>query len=276
METRIYLVFPELRNSCSLFRISPPDRNSLKKAIQSLRKIFLLLEGEEESIILYDAQSVKTLYEWIDAFPASYPSIKNWIRDTIKRIPNRDWRENEPPYAVAFILRLDCETLVNHIVSGAAHRKLVSEETPVLLINISSFERIDEHLAGYCNTSGKPVRVDINHTDPQKIAEYLSSQRMTKRIFKHNPKHDISNASSMVSVLKCDEHTAEKLLQTAFGNSANIWAYDTEQCQFIEFKKECENVWHGYHLEPDKLSVRENRYNLYSWLQQILKQISCN
>ena len=77
--------------------------------------------------------------------------------------------------------------------------------------------------------------------------------------FNLNPKHGEngkgahpSNNGQKVSILMCCKEEATRLLYKAIGEDPKTLYYFDKQCsQYIEFKRESENIYHGFHLDAE-------------------------
>lgn len=75
-----------------------------------------------------------------------------------------------------------------------------------------------------------------------------------KRLFEHNPKHDLYKAGGLISPLSCyneregDKAKAQELLDNALFHEGHFYNYDTNNKVFVRFIKTSEYVYHGHDL----------------------------
>ena len=101
--------------------------------------------------------------------------------------------------------------------------------------------------------------IEVRKAEIKSIAEWFEINRIPQRTFHLNPKHGEfgkgahpSNKGEKVSVLMCSKGEAGILLKKALGEDLRtLYFYDAKYNQYIEFKRESENVYHAFHLDKE-------------------------
>lgn len=91
-----------------------------------------------------------------------------------------------------------------------------------------------------------------------------------KRIFEHNPKHDIRSKNVLyskgrpVAPLTSSHKKAQELLDSAIGEDGNVdvlYNYDEEARVFIKFRRHLPNKYHAYDVSIDDVPLKiKNRF----------------
>lgn len=159
-----------------------------------------------------------------------------------------------------------CIPIKDDTLCEMTERKFVSkDESTFLLINYDAFSCASETIITKRNQD--EVKLNVRNADIKNISKWYETNRKPQRIFNLNPKHGENgkgahpgNKGEKVSVLMCNKEEAKNMLLKAIGSDLRVlYFFDQVHNQFIEFKRECENTYHGFHLDAiDEKRVPED------------------
>lgn len=110
--------------------------------------------------------------------------------------------------------------------------------------------------------------LEVSKADFKSVLKWYETNRKPQRIFNLNPKHGENgkgahpgNKGEKVSILMCSKEEAKNMLLKAIGVDLRVlYFFDQVHNQYIEFKCESENTFHGFHL--DAMDEKECRKRL--------------
>lgn len=147
-----------------------------------------------------------------------------------------------------------------------AERKAVATDGSVfLLVNQDAFS--DAVKAIQVKRNQADWELEVRKADFKSVLKWYETNRKPQRIFNLNPKHGENgkgahpaNKGEKVSILMCSREEAENMLLKAIGADLRVlYFFDQVHNQYIEFKCESENTYHGFHLDAmDEKRVPED------------------
>jgi len=213
----------------------------------------------------YDADNVSAFLYPVEAMEECYPNIKTRMRMVMSK-----WGENWRTQKV----QKDTESYLYHglpikddTLCEMAERKSVSTDGSVfLLVNQKAFS--DSVKTIQVKRNQTELEFDVSKADFKSVSEWYETNRKPQRIFSLNPKHGENgkgahpaNKGDKVSVLMCSKEDAKNMLLKAIGaeDLRVLYFFDQIHNRYIEFKRESENTYHGFHLDAiDEKRVPED------------------
>lgn len=237
--------------------------DEILKVIEDINEICKYIANENYEGY-YDADNVSAFLYPVDTMEECYPNIKTRMRMAMHNW-GEDWRtqkvqRNTENY-MCYDLPIKDDTLCE-----MAERKFVSTDgSEFLLVNQEAFS--DSVKAIQVKRNQTELKLEVSQADFKSVSEWFQNHRKPQRIFNLNPKHGENgkgahpgNKGEKVSVLMCNKEEAKNMLLKAIGTDLRVlYFFDQVHNQFIEFKRESENTYHGFHLDAiDEKRVPED------------------
>lgn len=227
--------------------------NEILKVIENINEICRFIANENYEGY-YDADNVSSFLYPVETMEECYPSIKTRMRMVMSR-----WGENWRMQKV----QKDTESYMCHglpikddTLCEMAERKAVATDGSVfLLVNQDAFS--DAVKAIQVKRNQADWELEGRKADFKSVLKWYETNRKPQRIFNLNPKHGENgkgahpaNKGEKVSILMCSREEAENMLLKAIGADLRVlYFFDQVHNQYIEFKCESENTYHGFHLD---------------------------
>lgn len=246
------------------------SENEILKVIENIYEICKLIENENYEGY-YDAENVSAFLYPVDTMEECYPNIKTRMRMAMSK-----WGVNLRVQKVqkdTVNYMYYCIPIKDDTLCEMTERKFVSTDgNTFLLINYDAFSCVSETITTKRNQD--EVKLDVRNADIKSISEWYEINRKPQRIFNLNPKHGENgkgahpgNKGEKVSVLMCSRDEAKNMLLKAIGSDLRIlYFFDQIHNQYIEFKRESENTYHGFHLDtidekrvPEEIKMMINK-----------------
>lgn len=223
--------------------------------IEGIDKICRFLEIENYEGF-YDADNISAFMYPVEKMKECYPNIL-----TRMYIVMRKWGENWRTQKVqknSECYKYYCLPIKDDTLCEITERKFVStDESTFLLINYDAFSCSSQTVMTTRNQDG--VELDVCAADISYILKWYETNRRPQRVFNLNPKHGENgkgahskHGGKKVSVLMCSSGEAREMLLKAIGTDQKVlYFFDKKNEQYVEFKRESENTYHGFHLNVD-------------------------
>ena len=258
-KTALFLLFPMYQEaggdkSYYLKRFDLKDEDVLNNYIHKVEEINTFFDYENYEGY-YDSQNVSHFSYPLDEVEDCYPGKKTYLRTVLKHW--EDWRDTVSQ-AETDVYRAFKQSIADDTLCEIAKKISESTEITYLLINHSAFDCYTPKVV--VNYNGVDISIFVCSTDSKEIAAWFELNRKPQRVYHHNPKHGEngrgahpSNKKEIVSRLLCSNQEAEVFLKKAIGVCAKptMHYYDEQNKQYIEFKRERENVYHAFHIGAD-------------------------
>lgn len=166
-----------------------------------------------------------------------------------------------------------CISIKDDTLCEMTERKFGSTDgSSFLLVNCDAFSCASETITTKRNQD--EMELDVRNADIKSISKWYETNRKPQRIFNLNPKHGENgrgahpgNKGEKVSVLMCSRGEAKEMLLKAIGSDLRIlYFFDQIHNQYIEFKRESENTYHGFHIDaidekrvPEEIKMMINK-----------------
>ena len=160
-----------------------------------------------------------------------------------------------------------CIPIKDDTLCEMTERKFVSkDESTFLLINYDAFSCASETIITKRNQD--EVELNVRNADIKNISKWYETNRKPQRIFNLNPKHGENgkgahpgNKGEKVSVLMCSRGEAKNMLLKAICSDPKVlYFFDKTHNQYIEFKCESKNTYHGFHLDELEENLSQNGF----------------
>lgn len=233
--------------------INVMPKDEILNIINSIDKICRFI-SIENYVGYYDADNISAFLYPVEALEECYPNIETRMRKVMA-----NWGENWRAKKV----QRDTESYVyqsrpikDDTLCEIAERKAVSiDGSAFLLVNQNAIS--DTPASIQVTRNQTELDLEVRKADFKAVSEWFQNHRKPQRIFNLNPKHGENGKGAhpkhdnkKVSVLKCNKEDAKNLLHKAIGNDLrNLFFFDKVYNQYIEFKRESENTYHGFHLD---------------------------
>lgn len=212
----------------------------------------------------YDADNVSAFLYPVKVAEDCYPNTMTRARVVMSKW-GENWRnqkvQKDTENYMYYCLPVKDDTLCEMI-----ERKFVStDESTFLLVNQDALSCSTETIQTKRNQD--EVELDVKSVDVKSISKWYETNRKPQRIFNLNPKHGeygkgahSGNKGEKVSVLMCGRDEAKGMLLKAVGTESRVlYFFDQTYDQYIEFKRESDNTYHGFHLDAvDEKRVPED------------------
>ena len=216
----------------------------------------------------YDADNVSAFLYPVEAMEECYPNIKTRMRMVMSKW-GENWRTQKVQKDTVNYMYY-CIPIKDDTLCEMTERKFVStDESTFLLINYDAFSCASETIITKRNQD--EVELNVRNADIKTISKWYETNRKPQRIFNLNPKHGENgkgahpgNKGEKVSVLMCSRGEAKNMLLKAIGSDPKVlYFFDKTHNQYIEFKCESKNTYHGFHLDKiDEKRVPEEIKNM--------------
>lgn len=223
--------------------------------IKGIDKICCFIENENYKGY-YDVDNVLAFLYPIKEMEDCYPNLMTLMRRVIIK-----WGENWRIQKVqknSECYKYYCLPIKDDTLCEITERKFVStDESTFLLINYNAFSCSSQTVMTTRNQDG--VKLDVCAADISYILKWYETNRRPQRVFNLNPKHGENGKGAhpehdgkKVSVLMCSSGEAREMLLKAIGTDQKVlYFFDKKNEQYIEFKRESDNTYHGFHLDVD-------------------------
>src|SRR5574344_487197 len=204
----------------------------------------------------YDGKNVQAFLSPLEIVEDYYPNMKTRFRLIMGKW-GEDWRENMIQSNLEKY-HYFCSEIKDDTLCELTKRKICSTDgSTFLLINHNAFPCSNDMIRTKCNNND--FEIDVRNTETKAIAKWFEVNSIPQRTFNLNPKHGengqraySSNKGDKVSVLMCSCGAAGVLLKKAIGeNLKTLFFFDVKNKQYIEFKRESDNVYHGFYLDKE-------------------------
>ncbi|RHP65411.1 hypothetical protein [Bacteroides sp. OF04-15BH] len=237
--------------------------NEFLKVINKIDEICMLISNENYKGY-YDAENVSAFLYPAKTLKKSYPNTITRMRMVMNKW-GENWRTQKVQKDTVKYMYY-CIPIKDDTLCEMTERKFVSkDESTFLLINYDAFSCASETIIIKRNQD--EVKLNVRNADIKNISKWYETNRKPQRIFNLNPKHGENgkgahpgNKGEKVSVLMCNKEEAKNMLLKAIGTDLRVlYFFDQVHNQFIEFKRESENTYHGFHLDAiDEKRVPED------------------
>lgn len=237
--------------------------HDILKVIDNIDEIctFIAYENYEG---YYDAKNISAFLYPAQVAEDCYPNIL-----TRMRIVMNKWGENWRTSAIQkdtenymyYSFPIKDDTLCEMIERKAA----ATDDSTFLLVNQDAFPCSTPTIKTKRNQ--EEVELDVKTADIKSVSKWYETNRKPQRRFHLSPKHGENgkgahpdNKGEKVSVLMCSRDEAEDMLLKAMGTEPRtLFFFDAVHQQYIEFKRESDHVYHGFHLDAtDEKRVPEH------------------
>ena len=268
----VFLLLPESHPSNRWMQSNEPfqKEDGLNRFVKELDEKMNTINIENYTGY-YDRTNIINFLEDYEILKDYYPQpAKTLLYEVFKNNSLGNWND-EKVQSTAISYTLFGQQIKNHTFCEIAQRNYNSQEDKSLLLNHAA------HVLG--NTfdvciNNNTVSVD-SCNKVSEIRNWFTINRQPVRNFHAIEKHgenrkDIKNINDeTISPLRCLEHEASALLQTAIGDTVDeLFNDDTERGHYIIFKYEGnnpQNMYHAYHVD---YSSSEVPYHIKKRLQQ--------
>lgn len=219
----------------------------------------------------YDADNVSAFLYPVEAMEECYPNTKTRMRRVMSKW-GVNWRAQKVQQDTETYMYY-CITIKDDTLCEMTERKFGSTDgSSFLLVNCDAFSCASETITTKRNQD--EMELDVRNADIKSISKWYETNRKPQRIFNLNPKHGENgkgahpgNKGEKVSVLMCSRGEAKEILLKAIGSDLRIlYFFDQIHNQYIEFKRESENTYHGFHLDaidekrvPEEIKIMINK-----------------
>lgn len=244
--------------------------DEILKAIENINEIYRFITNENYKGY-YDANNVSAFLN-IAATEECYPNIKTRMRIVMNKW-GENWRTQKLQKDTESYMYY-CSPIKNDSLCEITERKTASVDgSTFLLINNEALSCSTEALMTKRNQN--EVGIDVRKADIRSILQWYERNRKPQRVFNLNPKHGENgkgahhcNKGKKVSILMCSRNEAEAMLLKAIGTDSKVlYFFDQKKNQYIEFRRESNNTYHGFHLDiADAKKVPEDIKTMISQL----------
>lgn len=209
----------------------------------------------------YDSENIIAFLYPIELLEECYPNQKSRLR-TLLRAWGEDWRDSTEQIEEDSFQLFDYLDINKNTLSEIAKRKALDLNSSYLLVNHNAMSSVGSIKVIYNQKDcQKEINIDIREIDLKQIAQWFELYRKPQRIFNLNPKHGENgkgahrnHSGGKVSLLWCSKEEAYDLLNKAVAEGEDIdtlYYFDKNHDRFIEFKRELNTVYHGFHLDDE-------------------------
>lgn len=239
-----------------ILRIDVADVAELNKYIEEIYIIEDFLQIENYAGY-YDAYNINAFLHSVRIMDECYPNVITRFRYVMNRW-GENWR-NEKKQEIAERYKYFCKRIQDDTLCEIAKRKCIAtDDSTFLLINNNAISCPDNLIRTLCNDN--VIEIDVCKPKIKDIANWFENNRRPQRIFNWNPKHGEygkgahpSHKGDKVSILMCSRSEANALLNKAVGIDLKVlYTFDEKYGQYIEFKRENKNIYHGFHLDMEE------------------------
>jgi len=270
-KANIFLLLPETNKTSNWSLLNEPFENKtefsnfIKCKISEIRTIDI-----ENYQGFYDNENFNNFFELFDTFEEFYPSQeKRSLRRLIETTYAwQNWRINSQQNTDTTYTLYNLP-ISNHTLTEIAERKKNTTTETFALLNNRALNINEDKIK--IKISRKIIEID-NVKNTIELQNWFSQNRIPQRHFHIIEKHGenrhepINWHGRLASPLRCSEAKATELLKKAIGDTIDeLFAYDTEEDEFIVYKYENDNpqnLYHGYHVPkisnelPEKIKIK--------------------
>ena len=231
------------------------------KVINKIDEICMLISNENYKGY-YDAENVSAFLYPAKTLKKSYPNTITRMRMVMNKW-GENWRTQKVQKDTVKYMYY-CISIKDDTLCEMTERKFGSTDgSSFLLVNCDAFSCASETITTKRNQD--EMELDVRNADIKSISKWYETNRKPQRIFNLNPKHGENgrgahpgNKGEKVSVL---------MLLKAIGSDLRIlYFFDQIHNQYIEFKRESENTYHGFHIDaidekrvPEEIKMMINK-----------------
>ena len=243
------------------------------RIIEDINVVCCFLENENY-LGYYDADNVAAFLYPVNKIGEYYPNIATRMRMVMHKF-GENWRTHKSQRdaeTYSYYFRL----LQDYTLCEITERKATSTgDCSFLLLNISGAFRCSNDVIKTQRGRSR-IEIDVKDVNVKSISEWYEINRRPHRVFNLNPKHGENgkgahphNKGDSVSLLMCSKEEAEIMLHKAYGTDSNtLFYFDKTRNQYVEFKKERENTYHAFYLEP------EDNNRISSRIKEMISKLS--
>ena len=240
------------------------------KVINKIDEICMLIANENYKGY-YDAENVSAFLYPAKTLKKSYPNTITRMRMVMNKW-GENWRTQKVQKDTVKYMYY-CISIKDDTLCEMTERKFGSTDgSSFLLVNCDAFSCASETITTKRNQD--EMELDVRNADIKSISKWYETNRKPQRIFNLNPKHGENgrgahpgNKGEKVSVLMCSRGEAKEMLLKAIGSDLRIlYFFDQIHNQYIEFKRESENTYHGFHIDaidekrvPEEIKMMINK-----------------
>lgn len=204
----------------------------------------------------YDGKNVQAFLYPLEIAEDCYPNMKTRFRVIMGKW-GENWQHDRKQSDKEKYFYYHTEIKDDTLCELTKRIKDSADESTFLLINQEAFSCSENRINTKCFDDD--FYIEVRNAEIRPIAEWFEINRIPQRTFHLNPKHGelgkgahASNKGEKVSVLMCSRGHANILLKKAIGEDLKtLYFYDANCKQYIEFKRERENVYHAFHLDEE-------------------------
>ncbi|WP_299094264.1 hypothetical protein [uncultured Bacteroides sp.] len=204
----------------------------------------------------YDGKNIQAFLYPLEIAEDCYPNMKTRFRVMMKQW-GENWRNDRKQSDTEKYYYYHMEIEDDTLCELTKRKKDSADGSTFLLINQEAFFCHEDRIKTKCED--EDFEIEVRKAEIKAIARWFEINRTPQRSFHLNPKHGElgkgahpSNKGEKVSVLMCSRGEACNLLKKAIGEDLKIlYFYDTNYNQYIEFKRESDNVYHAFHLDKE-------------------------
>lgn len=227
--------------------------DEILKVIENINEICRFIANENYEGY-YDVDNVSSFLYPVETMEECYPNIRTRMRMVMSR-----WGENWRIQKV----QKDTENYMCHglpikddtLCEMAERQSVATDGSVFLLVNQDAFS--DTVKTIQVKRNQKELVLEVSKADFKSVLKWYETNRKPQRIFNLNPKHGENgkgahpgNKGEKVSILMCSKEEAKNMLLKAIGVDLRVlYFFDQVHNQYIEFKCESENTFHGFHLD---------------------------
>lgn len=234
-------------------RTSVMTEDEILKIIENIDGICNFIKNENYQGY-YDADNVRAFLYPTTIVTDCYPNVVTRMRLVMSKW-GENWRTQKIQKATERYMYHDLQ-IKDDTLCEMAERKTVSA-------NVCSFLLVNHNALSCRIETIKPqrnqveVELDVRNADIKSISEWYTTNRKPQRIFNLNPKHGENGKGAhpehdgeKVSTLMCGREEAYDMLLRAIGIDQKVlYFFDRTRKKFIEFRREYNNTYHGFHLD---------------------------
>lgn len=240
------------------------------KVINKIDEICMLISNENYKGY-YDAENVSAFLYPAKTLKKSYPNTITRMRMVMNKW-GENWRTQKVQKDTVKYMYY-CISIKDDTLCEMTERKFGSTDgSSFLLVNCDAFSCASETITTKRNQD--EMELDVRNADIKSISKWYETNRKPQRIFNLNPKHGENgrgahpgNKGEKVSVLMCSRGEAKEMLLKAIGSDLRIlYFFDQIHNQYIEFNRESENTYHGFHIDaidekrvPEEIKMMINK-----------------
>lgn len=229
------------------------SKDEILNVIKNIDKIHQFIENENYKGY-YDADNVSSFLYPVETLEDCYPNIKGLMRIVIRQW-GENWRTQKVQKDTESYMFDDLPIKDDTLCEMAERKAVATDGSVFLLVNQDAFSDIVKTIRVKRNQT--EWKLEVRKADFKSILNWYETNRKPQRIFNLNPKHGENgkgahpaNKGEKVSVLMCSKEEAKDMLLKAIGEDEKVlYFYDHVHNQYIEFKRESANTYHGFHLD---------------------------